>query len=153
MVANAGLCKDKQFAGHVVDDHDYHVGTDLAEDVVPVKLVYGDVDESNVKAQCQQTGGYKADDLLDNHSHLPGRRLEYKDLVGYIGKGNGNDPGDDIGDHSAHLQLAVAACKDSNADDGGQNAYDQIADGFIIDEFSKKSLDQFHVNPPWECPC
>ena len=63
--------------------------------------------------------------------------MKYKNLVGYIGKGHGNDPGDDIGHYGAHLQLAVASCKNGNADNGGQNAYYQIADGLIVDEFFK----------------
>ena len=43
--------KDKQFAGHVIDDHDDHVGTDLTQKVVPVQFVYSNVDKGNIKAQ------------------------------------------------------------------------------------------------------
>lgn len=124
--------KHQELASHVIENDDHNLGKELPGRSVPAQQIHRHQQDQSFQDAGADPAGNEFRKLRDHGLSGPVMALEYKGLVGQIGKGHGHDPGQDIADRGRKPQPVKAGQVNHVIYQSGQAAKKEVRDHVLI---------------------
>ena len=124
--------EDPELAGHIVDDHDDHVGQDLDDHAVQMHFLSKDEHDRHVQQGSPDSGRKEAGDFVDVFLKCSSLAVENPLAVGQVGKDNRQELSHDRARHDGPLKEVVAQPVGGDIDQSGHNAPEDVRNDVFV---------------------